>query len=186
MGFFGGMKLKGMMVRKNERARALLEMIDDSDPIWDRDKMLARIEEIYFAVQKAWTDRDQDIAKEYMSERIYKKHKAQTDGMKADGLINKLERINLEDVMIIGVIDFKDDSKDRFKAVIFGGMVDYMWDEKSEMIINGTKEYKSFVEIWNFIRQGDKWVLDQIEQSVDTQSVKNVKVYSDLVQEMAA
>ena len=184
--FFAGLKVKGMIQRKNKRARALLEKIDDTDPVWDREAIRARIEEIYFAVQDAWTRRNQDIAKEYMSERLYKKHKAQTDAMIADGLINKLQRINLEDVMIIGVFDSKDDEKDRLKAVIFGGMVDFMWDEKSETIINGSTDYSSFIEIWNFVREGDEWVLDEIEQRVDSQSVKSAKVYSHLFQRPAA
>ena len=84
--FFAGMKIKEMIIRKNERAREMLEKIDDNDTIWDREKIRARIEEIYFAVQDAWTKRDQNIAKEYMSQRIYKKHKQQTDAMKADKL----------------------------------------------------------------------------------------------------
>lgn len=121
-----------------------------------------------------------------MSERLYKKHKAQTDAMIADGLINKLQRINLEDVKIIGIFDSKDDDKDRLKAVIYGGMVDYMWNEESETIVNGSTDYSSFIEIWNFVRKGDEWVLDEIEQTVDTQSVKNAKVYSHLFQKPAA
>ena len=184
--FFAGIKLKGAIVKKNERARSLLEKIDDNDPLWDRDAILARIEEIYFAVQYAWTRRDQTKARAYMSERIYNKHKAQTDAMKADGLINKLERINLEDVKIIGVFDSENDNKDRLKALIYGGMVDYMWNEKKKMIVNGTADYKRFMEIWNFVRKRDEWVLDKIEQSVDAQSVKNVKVYSHLLEKMVA
>ena len=184
--FIAGMKLKGAIVKKNERARSLLEKIDDNDPLWDRDAIHARIEEIYFAVQYAWTRRDQSRARAYMSSRIYKKHKAQTDAMKSDGLINKLKRVNLEDVKIIGVFDSPNDNKDRLKALIYGGMIDYMWNEKDETIVNGTTEYKHFMEIWNFVRKEDDWVLDEIEQSVDAQSVKNAKVYSHLLKKMAA
>ena len=184
--FFAGMKLQGAIVKKNERARSLLEKIDDNDPIWERDAIRARIEEIHFAVQYAWTNRDQSKARVYMSERIYKKHKRQTDAMRSNGLVNKLKRINLEDVKIIGVFDSENDNKDRLKTLIYGGMVDYMWNEKDETIINGTTEYKRFTEIWNFVRKGDDWVLDEIEQSVDAQSVKNAKVYSHLLKEMPA
>lgn len=51
--FIGGLIVKGMMQRKNKRARTMLEKIDDVDPVWDREAIRARIEEIYFAVQDA-------------------------------------------------------------------------------------------------------------------------------------
>lgn len=179
--FFGGIHFKQWLDIKNKTSRDLLEKLDDSDPIWDINNIKARIEKIYFAVQDAWTKRNQKLAREYMSERIYDKHKRQTDNMKQNGLINKLERINLEDIKIIGVFDAEDDDKDRLKAVIYGGMVDYMWDEKTQQTVSGKQLYESFREVWNFIRQGDEWVLDEIEQTVDTQSLKNTKVYSHLM-----
>jgi len=181
IGFFTGMASKQQSIQKNDEARDLLGIIAKSDPVWNRNFIRARVEDIYFAVQDAWTKRKPDLAKEYMSERIYKKHKRQIDGMIEDGLINKLERINLEDMKIIGVFDSSNDDEDRLKVIIYGGMIDYMLNETTNKIISGTQDYESFVEIWNFVRKNNTWVLDEIEQTVDSQSIKNARVYSEIV-----
>jgi preprotein translocase subunit SecG len=181
IGFFTGMASKQRSIQKNDEARDLLGIIAKSDPVWNRNFIRARVEDIYFAVQDAWTKRKPELAKEYMSERIYKKHKRQIDGMIEDGFINKLERINLEDMKIIGVFDSSNDDEDRLKVIIYGGMIDYMLDETTNKITSGTRDYESFIEIWNFVRKNNTWVLDEIEQTVDSQSIKNAKVYSDIV-----
>lgn len=82
--------------------------------MWEIDRIKSRIEEVYFKVQMAWRDRDQEIAREYMSDRLYAKHKLQTDDMLKRGVENVMESINLKEVTIVEVLDYRDDSKDTF------------------------------------------------------------------------
>jgi len=163
-----------LLYKKKKKASRLLDKIEITDPIWNHRNMRARIEKIFFEVQNAWSERNQDLAKESMSSRIYHKHKTQTDQMIKNGKKNQLESINLIEASIISVADFKDDSKDAFSAHIKGKMIDYIIDEKTQEVIKGDNtKYESFTEIWHFIREGNKWVLDEIDQTATLFDISN-------------
>ena len=183
IGGLGGVAIGKIIARKNEEAILLMDKIDDTDRIWNRDEIRARIEDIYFKVQEAWTKRDQNIAKDYMSQRLYDKHKRQTDELIEKKLINQLERINLHSIQIIGIYDDEIDENDKLQVVINGSMIDYMYDEKQSRIIAGSRtSAEEFTEIWSFIRKDDTWVLNQIDQTVNSTSVKNMKVFSHIIE----
>lgn len=78
--------------------------------------------------------RDQNIARAYMTDRLYLKHKAQTDLMIANHQINMLSNIVLDDLIIVGIEDYKDDTKDAFWVCIKGSMIDYVVQNKAAFI----------------------------------------------------
>jgi len=163
-----------MLERKRNKAKHLLKQLESEDPLWNHRRMSARIEETFLKVQKAWTERDQNLAKDCMSERIYIKHKMQTDEMLVNGRKNVLAKVNLKEAMIISVSDYKDDSKDSFSAHIKGSMIDYDIDDKTSAVLSGdNSKIESFKEIWHFIRAGNKWVLDEIDQDVTIGDIRN-------------
>ena len=169
-----------MLERKRNKAKRLLKQLELEDPLWNHRRMKARIEEIFLKVQKAWMERNQDLAKDCMSDRIYTKHKMQTDEMLANGRKNVLAKINLKEVMIISVADYDDDTKDSFSAHIKGSMIDYDVDDKTGNVLSGDKtKIESFKEIWHFIRKGNKWVLDEIDQDVTMGDIRK----SELIKE---
>ena len=67
--------------RKNEQCNDLITKIAKIDSSWNLNKIKSRVEVAFSKVQEAWMARDQEIAKDYMSNRLYLKHKAQTDQM---------------------------------------------------------------------------------------------------------
>ena len=149
--------------------------------MWDIDHIKGRIEQAYFKVQEAWRERDQDIAKEYMSERLYSRHKLQTDDMLRRGVKNIMESINLAEATIVEVLDYRDDSKDAFWVLIKGSMIDYMILEKSGTVIDGDKDSHAFRELWRFRRERHGWVLDEIDQDVSVSDLRGFNPFSEEV-----
>jgi len=90
--------------KKNKQAKELLKQISKKDTMWDVGHIKSRVEEAYIKIQQAWRDRDQDIAREYMSNRLYMKHKLQTDDMLKRGIINVMENINLKEATIVSLV----------------------------------------------------------------------------------
>ncbi|MCX6231209.1 MAG: Tim44-like domain-containing protein [Bacteroidetes bacterium] len=169
-----------MLERKRNKVENLTVELNKRDKIWNFRSMMARVEEVFFKVQKAWSERDQELARDCMSDRIYQKHKMQTDEMIAKGTKNVLERINLKEVMIFSVSDYKDDSLDTFSARIEGSMIDYHKEELTGIIISGDiAQPDSFTEIWTFIRIGNKWVLDEIDQKVTMGDIRHGKIFTE-------
>src|SRR5690554_1753161 len=65
--------LTAKLNQKNREARMLLARISESESLWDLSKIKKDIEIAYFKVQEAWMKRDQTIAKDYMSKRLFSK-----------------------------------------------------------------------------------------------------------------
>lgn len=151
---------------KNWKSKAAIRSAS-KDPIWDFNSIKARIEEVYFRVQDAWMERDQNLVKDCISPRLYQKHKLQTDMMIKKGTKNILEDVNLMSARIVEVLDFKNDSKDQFWIVLKGSMIDYTINESSKKTLRGSKtQTEKFSELWKFVRVNNEWLLDEIDQDV--------------------
>jgi hypothetical protein len=166
--------------KKNKEANALIGKIEKYDKFWDMDTIKKRVEQTYFKVQQAWMGRDQDIAKDYMSEALYQKHKMQTDAMIANHEKNVLERINLKDARIVEILDYKDDARDRMWVYIRGSMIDYTINDQTGKVKSGNdNEPEGFAELWKFIRYPHAWVLDEIDQTVTISELAGFVSYSE-------
>lgn len=169
-----------ILIRKSSQAKKLTEEISRKDRLWNYRTMIARVEEVFFKVQKAWAERNQTLARDCMSDRIFEKHKFQTDEMIANKTINILQRINLIDATIFSVADFKENSLDTFSVRIKASMIDYEIDEETKTITSGDKsKVGEFKEIWTFIRISNKWVLDEIDQDVSITDIGQGRAYTE-------
>lgn len=153
-----------LLARKSREAKAALARAAQ-DPAWDHDELKSRIEYVFFKVQRAWTERDQEIARSCMSDRIYQKHKLQTDQMLQEDTRNVLEAINLSKATIVEVADFQDNAKDQLWAAVEGSMIDYTLRLRTGEVIKGRRnKAEGFSELWKFVRTPQGWVLDEIDQ----------------------
>ena len=172
--------LTAKLNQKNREARMLLARISENERSWDLSKIKNDIEIAYFKVQEAWMKRDQTIAKDYMSKRLFSKHKAQTDFMIEQHRKNILQNINLIESRIVQVADYKDDSKDMMWVYIKGSMIDYIINDQTNKVISGSpNEAEQFTELWKFIRGPEGWVLDEIDQTVTLDDFKRMQSFSE-------
>ncbi len=130
-----------------------------------------RVKEVFFKVQKAWTERDQRIASDCMSPRLYEKHKFDTDEMITNNEINILENLRLIEVRIIELNDgpaIGESSRSvqncgRLSAYIRASAVDYIIDASTRDLIEGDRNAsEEFVEIWKFLKGPEDWIVDEI------------------------
>jgi hypothetical protein len=141
------------------------------DSNWNFEEIKKDIEEDFYKVQTAWMERDQDIAKEYMSDALYIKHKSQTDSMKARKLKNILEDMKLLEINPVVVQNYQKPEKDILWVQIVGKAIDYTIKEKTNRIKRGNKALCiQFDEYWKFIRKADRWVVDEIKQKEPKES----------------
>ncbi len=167
---------------KQYRVRKNLEKFVLLDSSWQLRDLYARVSATFFAVQNAWMERNQDLAKVYMSDRLYDLHKMQTEMMIKNGVKNVLENINLEDVSIISVQNFQDNQKDYFWVLIKASLLDYIVDLATNRIIkNSRQESDNFKELWGFIKNSSgEWVLDEIKQNASLLNILALKNKNEL------
>jgi predicted lipid-binding transport protein (Tim44 family) len=165
-------------VKKYREAKTLLARISESDSAWTIGELKVRIEQAYFAIQFAWRDRDASSAREYMSERLFQSHDSQLQDMKRNGTKNVMKSISLNAVKIVEVLDYNNDEKDRFVALIEGAMIDYLVNDAGEAI-DGDEEERNFKELWRFKREPHGWVLDEIDSDVSISDVTAMQAWSE-------
>lgn len=168
------------MRRKHSEAQRLLLEIRKQDRSWDPQLIRSRVEMAYFKVQEAWMERNQELAREYVSDRLYEKHKAQTDLMLRQHRQNRLENIQLESVKIVQVADYTDDSQDSLWVCIEGAMIDYIVDDRDQRVLSGDANQSTrFKELWKFVRGPREWVLDEIDPSVSLSDLAGLHSFSE-------
>jgi Tim44-like domain len=165
---------------KSDACKNLLARLEKLDPAWDLDRIRHRVDEVFFKVQQAWMERNQDLAKDCMSPALHQKHKLQTDQLIAQHRKNVLENINLIEVRIVDVEDFVDNKKDLFWAHIKASMIDYTIDDTTDRVLSGNRDKaEAFTELWKFVRAANTWVLDEIDQKVSVSDLSGFAATSE-------
>lgn len=152
------------VTRKNSQAKNLIAYLKKIDNDYSDEILDKRVEETYFKMQEAWTNRDTEISREYMSDSIYDLHTSKLAWMKVRNQRNILNNIKLLDFKPVSIKHYKDNSKDVIWFYIKGSMIDYIINEETNEVIDGNFKSNSFVEFWKFIKKDNKWVIDTISQ----------------------
>ena len=123
------------------------------DPNFDEAAFLDRAQTAFFKLQQAWQARNQDLARDAMSDALYERCKMQTDQLIANHQIDMLENIVIGHAAIIGVTAAH--PYDSIIVSFSASMTDYTIDENTKQVVSGDKYPKTFTEHWTFIRRAD-------------------------------
>jgi hypothetical protein len=134
-------------------ADAELDAIKTSDPGFDKDQFLERVQAAFFQLQKAWMDRNIDEGRAYMGPGLYESWKAQVDQMTAAHKKNILENLYIQGLHIV-----KAEHNDNFDSItvrVDASATDYEVDDqtgKEVFAVGGRKADRPFTEFWTFQR----------------------------------
>ena len=150
--------------RRARKAKRLMKQMKQGDSAWKYKNVSATVEESFYAIQNAWTNMDMSTASEYMAEDLLESFRTKLNWMKYKNQRNVLENIRLVKALPVAVHDDSDDSRDFVWFYIKGRMVDYTIDTNTRSVLEGSTATSSFVEYWQYVRNGDRWVLNKILQ----------------------
>lgn len=168
----GRIKYKAKILKKKSQSISAIKKFEREDEGWDYTNIKNDITDTFYKVQKAWMERDQSLAKDCMSEDIYKKHETKTNWMKIKGEKNILKDIKLLEINPVGAMDSQDDLNDTLWVNIKAEMIDYTINENTNTVVSGSRNTKdTFEEFWKFIRRNNRWVLDEIRQVEEVQDL---------------
>ncbi|AAK78733.1 hypothetical protein BJV85_003252 [Clostridium acetobutylicum] len=170
---------KIMRKKKNESISAINDLsIDDNN--WNYDEIKKDVEEAFYNIQKAWMERNQELAREYMSKKLYDKHKAETESMIIKKEKNILDNVQLLEFYPVAVEDYEGTDKDSFWLYIKAKAIDYTINEEDNKVIEGYQSVSvEFEEYWKFIREEKSWVADEIKQTKDVVDLSFFKIHID-------
>ncbi|RZL04614.1 MAG: hypothetical protein EOO62_20865, partial [Hymenobacter sp.] len=173
-------QLKAELSEKFAAVQTLTEELAKQDPLWNLRTMTSRVNEVFFKVQAAWTERNQELARGCLSDKLYRWHKTQTDQMLIDKTRNVLENIQLAEVLIYSVANYQDNARDTFAAQLTGSMIDYTVKEAHGYVTVGDRvNPEAFTEVWFFARQNDQWMLTEIAPLATAELIGHGRSYSE-------
>lgn len=163
--------------KAKNKARQDMAEFDDFDGFWSYEFIQNRVKEVYFALQKAWSENDIKSVENMLSDKLYEQYRKHLKGMKNDHEKNVLKDIELIKTEPVWAKNFTNDGFDYFWSYVEGSMIDYTINLDNEEILQGSKKDKvRFIEYWKFVKGRDGvWVLDEIKQKDEYEKEKYYK-----------
>ncbi|NVO04377.1 MAG: TIM44-like domain-containing protein [Bacteroidetes bacterium] len=178
-GTFSGI-VTTLLVWKSEFSKRILHKIAGADPMWNFEDMKLYARQTFYKIQDAWENRDIDRVKDIVTPELYDKYKIMLDDMKARGEKNIIGNMNITNTSLIGCQDYKDDSMDRYVTYIKGTILDYtILEPSNEIIKNPNKTEENFSDTYHFVRNGNVWLLEDIDNSVSLWDIISTKNYKE-------
>ena len=158
--------------RKAGKTRKLLEFLARVDQTMAPDKLEAQARSTFLELQKCWQARQYDPMKPLMMPDLYAEHCSQLSGMIANHEINMISNLNVEHVDIVNVRYPQKEVDREFTALITATARDHYVDDRTGEFLRGDQAPARFQEFWTFHRQGGAWLLREIEQSRESDVLK--------------
>jgi predicted lipid-binding transport protein (Tim44 family) len=158
--------------RKTGKTRKLLEFLARVDQTMAPDKLEAQARSTFLELQKCWQARQYDPMKPLMMPDLYAEHCSQLSGMIANHEINMISNLNVEHVDIVNVRYPQKEVDREFTALITATARDHYVDDRTGEFLRGDQAPARFQEFWTFHRQGGAWLLREIDQSRESDALK--------------
>ncbi|MHC4597450.1 MAG: TIM44-like domain-containing protein, partial [Planctomycetota bacterium] len=110
-----------------------------------------RVQHIFLALQKAWSEQAFEKARPYESDPLFNAHRFWIERYKREGLRNRLEEIEIEKIQ-----PCKIETDAFYEAVtvrIFVKMIDFTENGEGKVVEGSKKKKRKFSEYWTFIRR---------------------------------
>lgn len=133
-------------------------------PRWDRAYLNGRIRQVFFWFQDAWSRQDLSEAAEYLTMPLSEKYRADLEHMRARGERNLIKEptLNPEDIEFID--STLSETGEKFVVMLSASLIDYTIDISGRTLAGDAEKRLYFTEFWEFIWEGDKWLLNRIYQ----------------------
>jgi predicted lipid-binding transport protein (Tim44 family) len=123
-------------------------------------------------LQQCWQGRDYAPMGPLMMPNLYAEHCRQIQAMVASHEIDRIEGVKIIAIHIVNVRYTSDPNKREFTALITASARDYYIDDRTNTFLRGDQSPQVFQEFWTFHRFSNAWLLRQIEQSRESDALK--------------
>ena len=158
--------------QKAAKTSKLLEFIAKVDPTVKEETLRQRTTDTFMKLQQCWQAREYGPMQSLLMPDLYVAHCAQLQGLRRQHEINRIELLHVERVDIVNVSYTQQESGREFTALITASAKDYYVDDRGGDFIRGDQEPAEFQEFWTFQWQNGAWLLREIEQSRESDKLK--------------
>jgi len=135
------------------------------DSSFDEKKFQDLCMDHFFKIQGAWANNDVSVARNLLTEEMFKLVGDDIGKLKLEKKVNKLENIAVRSADIVEV--WQESGRDYVTVRFYANLLDYTIDQTTGQVLSGSKtEPVKFEEYWTFTRQvgNNPWQLSAINQ----------------------
>ena len=158
---------------KAGKTEKLLAFLSQQDPTVSPVELLKFADSTFRKLQECWEARNYEPMKPLMMTDLFNQHIAQIQGMLRNHEINRIENIKVEPIDLVNVRYTEKPNQREFTALITASARDYYVDDRNSKFIRGDGMPARFQEFWTFQHSGDQWLLREIEQSGESDVLKD-------------
>jgi predicted lipid-binding transport protein (Tim44 family) len=158
--------------KKSGKTLKLLDFISKQDATVNPDTLRQVAKTTFAKLQECWQARDYEPMKALMMPDIYKNHCIQLQGMVRSHEINVIGKLFIENVDIVNIRYTYKENQREFTALITALARDYYIDDRTQEYIRGDSLPQWFQEFWTFQYFDKSWLLREIEQTRESDALK--------------
>ena len=167
---------------KAGKTAKLLVFLARQDPVMRPDELQETVRKTFLKLQECWTARNYAPMQPLLMADLYARHSSQLAGMKRNHEINVIGNLQVLRIDLVHVRYMNKPDQSECTALITAKARDYYKDDRTGAILRGDSTDATFQEFWTFQRQGSGWMLREIEQTRESDVLKNenfVEMFTD-------
>lgn len=166
--------------RKAERTAKLLNYLKGIDKQWEPELLKNTARDTFLKLQECWEKREYSPMQPLLMPNLYAQHLEQIDSMIRNHEINKLESLQIRRIDIVHLRHYVKKEQQEFTALIEASVRDYYVDDRTGEFLRGDSEPATFQEFWVFQRKGDRWLLREIDQTRESDALREENFVEEL------
>jgi hypothetical protein len=160
-----------------------MEFLAYRDHLFDPSPLRDWVAGTFCLVQKCWQERNYDPLKGLLMPGILAKHQGLLRSMRRDHEINRIEGLRIERLEFVHLSCPYSTDQQEFAALITFKASVYFVDDRTNAHTRGPRESRRFQEFWAFRRQDNRWRLQAIEQSHESDRLEADNHVAELTEE---
>ena len=162
----------GTVSAKADKTHKLLEFIARTDEAFAPLTLGALVTGTFTKLEQCWQARAYEPMQPLLMPDFYREHCQQLTGLHRNHEINLIDQLRVERVQIVNVRYPHAENQREFTALITATARDYYVDDRTQAFLRGDQTTAQFQEFWTFQRQNGKWLLREIEQTRESDKLK--------------
>ena len=161
------------ITKKSLKTEKLLNFISKQDASLLPQELRTLSEATFRKLQECWQKRDYAPMKTLLMDNLFVQHTAQLQGLIRNKEINKIDNLQVKQVDLVNVRYTEKPDQREFTVLITASARDYYIDDRTDKFLRGDERPAQFQEFWTFQRVGNQWLLREIEQSGESDILKD-------------
>jgi predicted lipid-binding transport protein (Tim44 family) len=150
----------------------LLEFLAHQDPQLDPNRLRALVTATFCQVQQCWQARDYGPVLELLGPNLLAEHRKLLRQMRQGHEFNLMEGLRVAAVDFVHLFCSEDAGDQEVAVLITFETTEYFVDDRYGTYTRGSRDPGLFQEFWVFHRQGERWRLDAIERTHESDRLR--------------